>query len=129
MKLTLNEIYQLTKKSLQEKEHWHWRRQNQRAQHYHTYKKGVDIPYEITNDKIGITIWIANGWSSLHLKTTEKFCIDPPYITPSKTLPPINLYKRWILYRLVIKLFTDTEFDIDIDEQLSRDIKLNKLLK
>ena len=123
MKLSLEEIYQLTKKSLKEKEHWHW------TQQYHTYKKGAGIPYEITNDKIGITIWIANGWSSLYLKTNEKFSIDPPSITPGRTLPPINLYKRWILYRLAIKLFTDTEFDIDIDEQLSRDIKLKKLLK
>lgn len=126
MKLTLEEIYQLTKKSLQEKEYWQWN------QHYYTYKKGAGIPYEITNEKIGITIWIANDWTSLYLKTNEKFNTGenkPPSITPSRKLPPINLYKRWILYRLAMKLFTDTEFDIDIDEQLSRDIKLKKLLK
>lgn len=123
MKLTLEEIYQLTKKSLEEKDNWYW------LKNYHTYKKNTGMPFEITNDKIGITIWIANGWTSLHLKTNEKFNIDPPSITPCRILPPINLYKRWILYRLTIKLFTTTEFDIDIDEQLSRDIKINKLLK
>lgn len=127
MKLTLEEIYQITKKSLKEKENWQWN------QHYHTYKKGAGIPYEITNEQIGITICIANGWTALHLKTNDKFNIGgnniPPSITPGRKLPPINLYKRWILYRLAIKLFTDTEFDIDIDEQLSRDIKLKKLLK
>lgn len=124
MKLTLEEIYQLTKKSLQEKNDWEWRKK------YHTYKKNTGIPFEISNDKIGITIWIANGWTSLYLKTNTKFYIKDkkPSITPSQKLPPINLYKKWILYRLSIKLFTKTEFDINIDEQISRDIKLKKLL-
>lgn len=124
MKLTLEEIYEITKKSLEEKDYWHW------LKHYHTYKKNTGIPFEISNDKIGITIWIANGWTSLYLKTNEKFNINDkrPSITPGKNLPPINLYKRWILYKLSMKLFTTTEFDIDIDEQISRDIKLKKLL-
>lgn len=125
MKLTLEEIYQLTKNSLEEKEDWHWR------QHYHTYLKGTGIPFEITNDKIGITIWIANGWLSLHLKTNTKFNTKerPISITPEKRLPPINIFKKYKLYKLIMKMFKETKYDIDINEELSRDLKLNKLLK
>lgn len=118
------EIYQLTKKSLEEKEYWQWR------PHYHTYKNGTGIPYEISNDKIGITIWIANGPFSLYLKANPYFNTksNRPSITPEKSLPPLNILQKWKLYKLAMKLFKETEFDINIDEQLSRDIKINKLL-
>lgn len=118
------EIYELVKESLLKKEDWYW------TQNYHTYKKNTGIPYKITNDKIGITIWIANGWENLEMKTKMKLNVKeiPLSITPEKKLP-INLFKKYKLYKLIHKLFKETKFDIDIDEQLERDIKLKKLLK
>lgn len=134
MKLTLEEIYQITKNSLEEKENWQWK------ENYRTYKNGIGIPYEITNEKIGITIWIGN-WYKLQLKINESesmylsrryhFDYFYPLSSPTtKNLPHINLYRRWTLYRLAMKIFTDTQFEINIDDdQIIRDIKLNKLIK
>lgn len=123
MELSLQEIYEITLDSLKNNpEDWHWKEIYQHK----------NIPYEIINGKLNISIWIANKTSGLKLEIPGKFQVkNTEVIVTKKTkLPTLNYFKRYKLYKNSMKLFNkkETKWKLNIDKQTIRDIKLKKLI-
>jgi len=126
MKLTHKEIIELVFTSLDESpEEWTY------GTHYHTFKKGIGIPFNVKNKKIKIDIWIANGASMLNVKTIKAFDINN-FSSNEERIIPVNYWKRLKIYYKVMKIIKENgsnEIDLDIDKKYVRDIRIGKIIK
>jgi len=128
MKLSTQEIYNLVYKSFTESpEDWKY------SDHHHKHINGIGIPFDIENEEIGVSIWIANGPSHCKIKVPPKTVWegDRVHIKEGFEVSGIGYFKRRKLYKaaqLMIVNNSTPGWEIPVSKRVIRDSKINDVL-